>query len=144
MSEPVEKEEKQEYIEKPNFNRKTTADEVLVNIDLKGKLYLITGTNSGIGKASAIALALKGATIICCVRDEDKMKDVINNEYLTEENKDKLKKDQFIIKVVDLMDLNDVSKVSKEIAKEYPKIDGIVSNAGVMFPPERRETKKWI
>jgi len=134
-------EEKQQNLEKPNFDRKTTAAEVLANVDLKGKLYLITGTNSGVGKISAKELALRGATIICCVRDQDKMKEVIKNEYLTDENKNKLKNEQFIIYVVDLMNLEDVSKVSKEIAKKHQKIDGIMANAGVMFPPERRETQ---
>jgi len=68
------------------------------------------------------------------------MEEVINKEYLTEENKDKLKKEQFIIHIMDLMDLKSVSKATKEIGKKYNKIDGIVANAGVMFPPERRET----
>jgi len=136
---PVDEDKKN--VEEPKFNRKTTVDEVLTNIDLRGKLYLITGTNSGIGKVSAKALALNGATVICCVRDEQKMKEVIEKEFITQNNKDKLKKEQFLIHIVDLLDLENVSKVSKEIAKKYQKIDGIMANAGVMFPPERRETK---
>ena len=43
------------------------------NLDLmKGKICLITGANSGIGKATAIGLAKLGATIIMACRNQER------------------------------------------------------------------------
>jgi len=37
---------------------------------MKGKICIITGANSGIGKATAIALAEMGATIVMLCREK--------------------------------------------------------------------------
>lgn len=44
-----------------------------MNLDLKGKHALVCGSTQGIGKASAIELALLGATITLMARDEAKL-----------------------------------------------------------------------
>ena len=40
--------------------------------DLSGKVVVITGSNSGIGKESAVALAAMGATVVMTARDQGK------------------------------------------------------------------------
>src|SRR6202011_4915978 len=45
--------------------------------DLKGKTALVTGSTSGIGKATAIALAALGAHVLIVGRDEHRAKDVV-------------------------------------------------------------------
>ena len=45
--------------------------------DLKGKTALVTGSTSGIGKATAIALADRGAHVLVVGRDEQRAKDVV-------------------------------------------------------------------
>ena len=45
--------------------------------DLKGKTALVTGSTSGIGKASAIGLAARGAHVLVVGRDEQRAKDVV-------------------------------------------------------------------
>jgi NAD(P)-dependent dehydrogenase (short-subunit alcohol dehydrogenase family) len=45
--------------------------------DLKGKTALVTGSTSGIGKATAIALAARGAHVLVVGRDEQRAKDVV-------------------------------------------------------------------
>lgn len=47
-----------------------------LNRNLEGKTIFITGANSGIGKATAIQLALKGANIIMACRDFYKGKSI--------------------------------------------------------------------
>ena len=45
--------------------------------DLKGKTALVTGSTSGIGQATAIALAVRGAHVLVVGRDEQRAKDVV-------------------------------------------------------------------
>ncbi len=45
-----------------------------MNLSLKGKNALVCGSTQGIGKASAIELALLGANVILLARNEDKLK----------------------------------------------------------------------
>ncbi|MGO7874201.1 SDR family NAD(P)-dependent oxidoreductase, partial [Rhizobium leguminosarum] len=51
------------------FAAKSTADEVLGGVDLKGKRFLITGVSSGIGLDTARALVAHGASVVGAVRD---------------------------------------------------------------------------
>ncbi len=48
-----------------------------MNLDLSGKRALVCGSTQGIGKASAIELALLGATITLVARNEDSLKQVL-------------------------------------------------------------------
>ena len=45
--------------------------------DLKGRTALVTGSTSGIGKATAIALAARGAHVLVVGRNEQRAKDVV-------------------------------------------------------------------
>ena len=45
--------------------------------DLKGKTALVTGSTSGIGRATALALAARGAHVLIVGRDEQRAKDVV-------------------------------------------------------------------
>ena len=45
--------------------------------DLRGKTALVTGSTSGIGKATAIALAARGAHVLVAGRNEQRAKDVV-------------------------------------------------------------------
>jgi len=48
-----------------------------MNLDLTGKRAIVCGSTQGIGKASAIELALMGADVTLIARDEQKLKNVI-------------------------------------------------------------------
>ncbi len=50
----------------------------MIHIDLKGKKALVCGSTQGIGKAIALQLAEAGAEIILLARNEDKLKQVLN------------------------------------------------------------------
>lgn len=49
-----------------------------MNLNLSGKRALVCGSTQGIGKASAIELALLGAEITLMARDESKLKEVLS------------------------------------------------------------------
>jgi len=48
-----------------------------MNLDLRGKRAVVGGSTQGIGKASAIELALMGATVTLLARNEDSLKTVL-------------------------------------------------------------------
>ncbi|MGV3508206.1 MAG: SDR family oxidoreductase [Sphingobacteriaceae bacterium] len=50
-----------------------------MNIDLTGKRALVCGSTQGIGRASAMELALLGASITLIARNEEKLKEVISH-----------------------------------------------------------------
>lgn len=49
-----------------------------MNLDLRGKRALVCGSTQGIGKASAIELALLGASVTLVARNEEKLKETVN------------------------------------------------------------------
>lgn len=51
------------------FGAKSTADEVLSGVNLKGKRMFITGVSSGIGLETARSLVSHGASVVGAVRD---------------------------------------------------------------------------
>ncbi len=46
-------------------------------MELKEKTIVITGSGSGIGRATALAFAAKGAYVVCCGRRESKLKETV-------------------------------------------------------------------
>jgi 3-oxoacyl-[acyl-carrier protein] reductase len=49
-----------------------------MDLNLKGKRALVCGSSQGIGKASAVELALLGAEVVLLARNEEKLKEVRN------------------------------------------------------------------
>ena len=99
----------------------------LKDINLKGKVAVVTGATKGIGRSAAISLHQVGATIIAIGRNENELNSL----------KKKLKtKIQSII-----CDVNDYEKISKAINK-IKKIDILVNNAGTNLPEPFLKVKK--
>ena len=93
------------------------------------KAYIITGPTSGIGRASALALAKHG-TVILVGRDRQRLDAV---KKIIEQ------KGQSAVAVVcDLSDIPSVQHAAAEIAGLNLPIAGLLNNAGVM---QRRSTK---
>ena len=55
-----------------DFNFDSTAEQVTEGLDLSGQTWLVTGSNSGLGKETVRVLALRGATVIAAARTEEK------------------------------------------------------------------------
>jgi meso-butanediol dehydrogenase/(S,S)-butanediol dehydrogenase/diacetyl reductase len=92
---------------------------------LKGKIALITGASRGIGRASALALAKEGATIVGVARTKDDL--------------DRLCKDVDALGtsgpsqgiVADVTKSDDTARAVKEALAKHGRIDILVNNAGI-------------
>ena len=58
-----------------------------MNLDLTGKRAIVCGSTQGIGKASAIELALLGASITLVARNEEKLKAVLTELQTSNDQK---------------------------------------------------------
>lgn len=97
-----------------------------INVDLSGKVIIITGSSDGIGKETAKTLASKGAHIVFACRSENKTKEVMN-EIQKETGNSKL---TFIH--LDLSDLNSIVKFVEEFRQTKLPMDHLINNAGIL------------
>jgi len=94
------------------------------------KVVLVTGGNSGIGRAAALAFAREGAKVIIAARRED-----LANNVLEEIKKDKGQA-QFV--QTDVTKKTDIENLFKIIGDQYGRLDCAFNNAGVSSAAMRR------
>lgn len=97
--------------------------------DQTGRVFLITGANSGLGLEATKALVAKNARVIAACRNLDKAKAALPLEGPGEVD----------IRQLDLGDLASVRAFATAVSADYPSIDVLMNNAGVMAVP-RSET----
>lgn len=113
------------------FAKETTIYQVP---DQKGRLAVITGANSGIGKEAARRLARAGAGVVMAVRSLERGA-AAREELLTDAPDAVLD-----VRHLDLADLSSVRAFADDLAADGRPIDLLVNNAGVMAPPKRMTT----
>ena len=94
-----------------------------ISHDMSGKLIIITGASSGLGKFTALELVNKGAKVIFACRNEIKTKNIFKE--IPEE-----KKNNALYENLDLSSFKSVINFANNIKKKYPKIDILMNNAG--------------
>ena len=99
----------------------------LKDINLKGKIALITGATKGIGRSTAIAMHQVGASIIAIGRNKNELNSL----------KKKLKTRIQCIEC----DVNNYNKI-EDIINKLKKIDILVNNAGTNLPEPFLKVKK--
>ncbi len=87
-----------------------------------GKVVLVTGGASGIGKATVMAFARQGATVICADLNA-KAGEALKGEAAAA----KLKVDFFSI---DMGNSDSIRATAAEVLKKYPRVDVLVNGAG--------------
>ncbi|KAK4691420.1 hypothetical protein P7C71_g5577, partial [Lecanoromycetidae sp. Uapishka_2] len=97
--------------------------------DLSGKVFIVTGANSGIGFATAEQLASHGAKVYVATRSEAKAHAAIEKIYA---NNKQVKAGRLIFLLLDLADLDSVTKAAEIFLKEEDRLDVLVNNAGVL------------
>jgi citronellol/citronellal dehydrogenase len=99
---------------------------------LAGKRALVTGGGTGIGKASALALARAGADLLLAARREDVL------EQAAAEIREATGRDVQVAPV-NIRDLESVSGLAELVAERWGQMDVLVNNAGGQFPQKARE-----
>lgn len=95
---------------------------------MNGRTCLITGATDGIGKEAAIELAKKGCNLILIGRNKKKGEKVVKQIRKVADSYVDI--DYF---TADLMLMKEVSRVSDEVSRKYPKIDVLLNNVGAYF-----------
>jgi len=110
---------------------KSTTEDVLSSIDLRGKRILVTGVSAGLGVETARSLAAHGANVIGTARDSAKA------EAATAQ----IRKDaaansrSFDLVELDLASLASVRNCADQLLRKGEPLDVIIANAGVMATP---------
>jgi len=99
--------------------------------DLTGKLYIITGGNSGIGLEAAKHLGKAGGDIVLACRSLDKAEDAANELR-------GIVRGSVDVVQLNLGDMTSVRAAAKEIRSKHGKIDALINNAGVMQTPQQK------
>ncbi|WP_372666189.1 SDR family NAD(P)-dependent oxidoreductase [Amycolatopsis kentuckyensis] len=94
----------------------------------KGRVAVITGANTGLGFDTAKTLAERGATVVLAVRDVEKGKQAAAKLGSTAD---------VTVQELDLSSLESVRAAAADLHGSLPKIDLLVNNAGVMYPPRQ-------
>jgi NAD(P)-dependent dehydrogenase (short-subunit alcohol dehydrogenase family) len=108
------------------FGASSTAAEVLAGVDLTGRRAIVTGGASGIGLATARALANAGAEVTIAVRNAEAGERVAAGRLRVAE-----------------LDLADQASVRRFVDGWTGALDVLVANAGVMATPETRTREGW-
>ncbi len=103
---------------------------------MKGKIVLVTGANSGTGKATAAALADMGATVVMLCRSEERGRQALDDILRTPGRDARLM-------LCDLASMQSIREFAAHFTAEYPRLDVLVNNAGVITL-DRRETSDGL
>ena len=94
------------------------------NLNLTGKVALVTGGSRGIGKAIALAFASKGAKVAITFANSSSSADQVAKEII------ELGTDALPIQA-NSSDFNRANEVIDEVVQKWGKIDILVNNAGI-------------
>ena len=97
--------------------------------DLKGKTFLVTGANSGIGRATAEALASRGASVVVASRSAERTLPVLEDIRRKHPGADL----EFL--ALDLASLRAVKESAERFLATGRPLDVLINNAGVAATP---------
>ena len=98
---------------------------------MAGKVCLVTGANSGIGKATALGLANIGATVVMVCRSQER------GEGALAEIKQKSSKEQIFLLLADLASQAAIRRLAEDFNSQYSALHVLINNAGII--PRKRQ-----
>ncbi|XP_029972858.1 retinol dehydrogenase 12 [Salarias fasciatus] len=96
---------------------------------LDGKTVLITGANTGIGKETALDLAMRGARVIMACRDVEKGEEAAASIRAAHSSAD------VEVRELDLADTCSIRAFAQRFLREVNHLHILINNAGVMMCP---------
>ena len=100
---------------------------------MTGKVCMVTGANSGIGKATALGLANIGATVVMVCRCQER------GEAALAEIKQKSSNERIFLLLADLASQAAIRKLAEDFKRQYSELHVLINNAGII-PRKRQET----
>lgn len=91
---------------------------------LAGRVAVITGSGSGIGRASALAFAREGATVICVDWNEDANQETVAAISNQGETAQAIR--------ADIGNERDVQELAKAVSQDHDRVDVLFNNAGLL------------
>lgn len=104
---------------------------------LKDRIALVTGASSGIGEATALALAEQGAKVAIAARRKDRLDQLAAKLAALGAEP--------LVLVADIASEAEAQRVVKEAEAHYGRLDILVNNAGVMYlePVAEADLGRW-
>ncbi|MHA1936246.1 MAG: SDR family oxidoreductase [Candidatus Thorarchaeota archaeon] len=100
--------------------------------EMSGKVCIVTGSNSGIGKETALALAKMGATVVMVARNQERceiaLAEIIENTGSS----------SIDLMLCDLSSMDEVRQFTNAFKNKYDRLDVLINNAGAVF--SKRQT----
>lgn len=92
---------------------------------LTGRVCAVTGANSGLGKATTMGLAARGASVVMICRDRER------GERARQEIEGAIEGADLWLRLADLASLTEVRRLGEDLSRELDRLDVLVNNAGV-------------
>jgi len=94
---------------------------------MAGRVCMVTGANSGIGKATAMGLAEMSATVILVCRSKEK------GEAALSEMREKSGNNSLDLMLADMSSMRSVRQLASEFRRKYDRLHVLVNNAGLFM-----------
>src|SRR2546430_6128948 len=103
--------------------------------DMAGKVVVITGGNTGIGKEAAVALAGRGAQVVVTSRNEER------GRSARQEIAERSGNDSVEVMSLDLASFRSIRSFAADVLDRFDHLDVLVNNAGLILR-QRAETQE--
>jgi len=104
-----------------------------MSANLEDRVFLVTGANSGIGKATALGLARLGGTVVMACRSATRG-EAARQDVVRDSGNSKV-----YLEIVDLASEESTRSFAEEFKGKYPRLEVLINNAGV-YTPHREVT----
>ncbi len=92
----------------------------MIDLELDGKVAIVTGASRGLGRASAIALIEQGVRVLAVARSQDALEELQS-----------IATDSVQIRQCDMLDADAVAELPKAAIDAFGSLDIVVNNAGI-------------
>ncbi|WP_448561955.1 SDR family oxidoreductase [Trichothermofontia sp.] len=109
----------------------------MTNLKLQSKVAIVTGASSGIGEATALALASEGAKVAIAARRKERLHHLADRIHR--------QGGQALVLPTDMTNEIQIRQMVETTEKEWGRVDILVNNAGVMLlgPLVGADTSEW-